>query len=371
MSKVLITESYLDAIADAIRGKNGTQNTYTPAQMAAAVQAISTGSNIPVLLMVTTQPTKKSYDAGDELDLTGIVVTATYSDGTTANVTSSCTFSPADGDTLSTVGTQTITATYTVTDTSTGHNYTLTLTATTTVTVESALTIVSWASGSDADVAAMIDAARAGTIDLQQDGGWAVGDVRTIHIDAFTGGGNVSHSAQDCDIVITSFDDYMNCGNVLQFDFKGALEAGNRINSSDTNAGGYGATEMKTITLPALVDALPEWLRTRLIEFSVLVSEGGASSVIETVSGNKLALRSEIEILPSLTYSPPGEGFHVPYYNSNERRTKVVKSSGITSWWTRSPWQSLDVRFVAIAGSSSATISSDKNTIGVSPFGCL
>ena len=40
MSKVLITENYLDAIADAIRGRNGTQNTYTPAQMAAAVAAI-------------------------------------------------------------------------------------------------------------------------------------------------------------------------------------------------------------------------------------------------------------------------------------------------------------------------------------------
>lgn len=40
MSKVLVTESYLDDIADAIRGRNGTQNTYTPSQMAAAVTAI-------------------------------------------------------------------------------------------------------------------------------------------------------------------------------------------------------------------------------------------------------------------------------------------------------------------------------------------
>ena len=40
MSKVLITESYLSAIANAIRGRNGTQNTYTPAQMAAAVTAV-------------------------------------------------------------------------------------------------------------------------------------------------------------------------------------------------------------------------------------------------------------------------------------------------------------------------------------------
>jgi len=40
MSQVLVTESYLSGIADAIRGRNGTQNTYTPSQMAAAVTAI-------------------------------------------------------------------------------------------------------------------------------------------------------------------------------------------------------------------------------------------------------------------------------------------------------------------------------------------
>ena len=43
MGKVLITESYLDDIANAIRGKNGSIDTYTPAQMAAAVAAIPTG----------------------------------------------------------------------------------------------------------------------------------------------------------------------------------------------------------------------------------------------------------------------------------------------------------------------------------------
>ena len=40
MSKVLITDTYLDDIADAIRGRNGTQNTYKPSQMAAAVTAV-------------------------------------------------------------------------------------------------------------------------------------------------------------------------------------------------------------------------------------------------------------------------------------------------------------------------------------------
>jgi len=37
MSKVLITESYLEDIADAIRSKNGSSNTYKPSQMSTAI----------------------------------------------------------------------------------------------------------------------------------------------------------------------------------------------------------------------------------------------------------------------------------------------------------------------------------------------
>lgn len=40
MGKVLVTDTYLSNIANAIRGKNGTNNTYTPAQMATAIQNI-------------------------------------------------------------------------------------------------------------------------------------------------------------------------------------------------------------------------------------------------------------------------------------------------------------------------------------------
>lgn len=44
MSKVLVTESSLAGIAAAIREKNGSSDTYMPGQMAAAIQAIPTGT---------------------------------------------------------------------------------------------------------------------------------------------------------------------------------------------------------------------------------------------------------------------------------------------------------------------------------------
>lgn len=71
----------------------------------------STPTPTPTLesIDVTTLPSKTTYQVGDTLDTTGIVVTATYSDESTVDVTSSCSYSPT---TLSTAGNQTITVTY-------------------------------------------------------------------------------------------------------------------------------------------------------------------------------------------------------------------------------------------------------------------
>lgn len=62
-------------------------------------------------LEITSPPTKTAYKVGEALDLTGIVVTASYSDGTSADVTSQCTFSPANGASI-TAQTTAVTATY-------------------------------------------------------------------------------------------------------------------------------------------------------------------------------------------------------------------------------------------------------------------
>jgi hypothetical protein len=64
-------------------------------------------------IAVTTPPTKTVYIIGEMLDLTGIVVTATYSDSSTEDVTADCTSNPANSEVLNTLGTQTITISYT------------------------------------------------------------------------------------------------------------------------------------------------------------------------------------------------------------------------------------------------------------------
>lgn len=55
MSKVTVTESYLEDIGDAIREKLNTSQGYTPGQMAAAIQAIPTGGITPTGTISITQ----------------------------------------------------------------------------------------------------------------------------------------------------------------------------------------------------------------------------------------------------------------------------------------------------------------------------
>ena len=67
MAKVLVNESSLTGIANAIRGKNGSTTTYKPSEMAAAITAISGGGSEPVIeaLSVTSNGT---YTAPDGVD---------------------------------------------------------------------------------------------------------------------------------------------------------------------------------------------------------------------------------------------------------------------------------------------------------------
>lgn len=71
-------------------------------------------------IAVTTQPTNKTYNVGASFNKAGMVVTATYSDGSTADVTNSCTISP------STMAANTTSVTVSYTEDSVTKNATIT-----------------------------------------------------------------------------------------------------------------------------------------------------------------------------------------------------------------------------------------------------
>ena len=241
--------------------------------------------------------------------------------------------------------------------------------------------IASWASGTDEQIVALLQAAHNGDIDLQQDAGWAVGDRRTISIEAFSDG-DITPPAQTRVIVISSFDNYENCGCVMQFDFEdeitGYKSAGCMFDS--TPIGGYNDSKIYNITLPTLVAALPTWLKNNLIEFSVKVATAPGNSTIKTVTGNKLALRSCVEVTGAAGSSGSGysgEGSLIPYYSVSEKRIKrgamyyASQSNQKVAWYLRSP-STLDGAYLLInsSGNSDWFSMSPTQTYGLSPFGC-
>ncbi len=82
MAKVVVSETYLSDIADAIRAKNGTANTYTPAQMAGAISAISGGSspnlqaktNISPIASNQTIQADSGYDGLSSVQINAVVL---------------------------------------------------------------------------------------------------------------------------------------------------------------------------------------------------------------------------------------------------------------------------------------------------------
>lgn len=64
------------------------------------LQSIKTNLTYPTSFEVTSPPTKIEYQEDEALDLTGLVVTATFNDGTSKDVTSQCTITPANGTVL-------------------------------------------------------------------------------------------------------------------------------------------------------------------------------------------------------------------------------------------------------------------------------
>lgn len=73
MGKVLVTDTYLNDIADAIRNKNGKATQYYPAQMASAINGISTGFT-PYNIKIIQSPGQTiwlKYDGGESKSVTG------------------------------------------------------------------------------------------------------------------------------------------------------------------------------------------------------------------------------------------------------------------------------------------------------------
>lgn len=76
MGRVLVSDTYLTDIANAIRGKNGSTDSYTPQQMASAIENIPSGGGNYFALNLHSI----NYDEDFTIYLSGITESSTWQD---------------------------------------------------------------------------------------------------------------------------------------------------------------------------------------------------------------------------------------------------------------------------------------------------
>lgn len=319
-------------------------------------------------ISITTAPAKTTYYKGDSLDLTGMVVTATFSSGATEVVTSGCSFSPTNGSALSSYGAVTVKASYTE------NGVTKTATTPVTVTVK---TVAFNDSATDQEIIDMLDAHEQGIINITDY--WTVNDTRTASISsiAATGVGE-SHAAQQVHVVLShrggqTLEDGSAC--TFQWDFVEALVEAGYMNSSNTNSGGYDGSARAPWNDTPMYNALPAWLKKMTKPFKVTSGVGGGASSGLQTTVHKLALRAEKEVFGTMSYSFSDEAnalTQVDYYKTADNRKKKRGISGsVNLWWLRSSSSGYSNRFCDVGSGGSADRSYAGYTYGLAPFGCF
>lgn len=319
-------------------------------------------------ISITTAPAKTTYYKGDSLDLTGMVVTATFSSGASEDVTSGCSFNPAAGSALSSYGTVTVTVTYTENG--------VTKTATTTVTVT--VKVVAFSnSATDQEIIDMLDAHEQGIINITDY--WTVNDTRTASISSIAATGvDESHAAQQVHVVLShrggqTLENGSAC--TFQWDFVEALAESGYMNSSNTNSGGYDGSARAPWNDTPMYNALPAWLKKMTKPFKVTSGKGGGASSGLQTTVHKLALRAEKEVFGSCTYSFSDEAnalTQVDYYKTaNNRKKKRGISGSVGSWWLRSSLSGTSSYFCYVGSDGSAYNYYASDTRGLAPFGCF
>ncbi len=163
------------------------------------------------------------------------------------------------------------------------------------------------------------------------------------------------------------------------FGMKGVMNATQRMNSTNTNAGGWGATSMRTYLKDNVFPALPQQWRVMIKTVEVLSSKGGTSAEI-IKSEDKLFLFSLAEVginVNDVPYKdevdPDAEEIAFSLFtNATSRIKKYYNGAGTASdWWLRSPAASQSTSFSFINSGGSNYFSNANSNYGVAFGFCI
>lgn len=235
--------------------------------------------------------------------------------------------------------------------------------------------IVTWTSGTDEQIIAMLEAHYQGILDIHDY--WSVGDARNITLSAMSAAYNEqAQTQQSFDFVLTHAggkylaDGVTECA--FQVDQRYCFNTSNRMNATAINKKGWGGSIMRSWCNDTYYNAIPSSIRGIFKQFINQTGTGnGSTSGVENTI-DYFALRAEVEIFGSTTYSVSGEGSQIKWYETVANRNKYVNGS-LGSWWLRSPRSGNTKQFCQAAYVAGYQNSCDNanNAKGTAPFGVI
>ena len=341
MTIQFIEESTLTAMADAIRAGTGKTGTMKPSNMPTEIAAIKTYSREGKYVWSVQSGNGTTVDANAETKYVASNDKNAY---------------PSDGWV--------------------GHDYFKL--------VKGGLKIVTWADGTDEEIAAMVDAADKGEINLADY--WNVGDERTVSLSAMAATGvGESHAAQTATLVLmdktcTGFTfATATSGGKTKPSFivglKNSLAEAGYMNEARTNANGWSGSERRTWCNNVFRMAIPSGLRGIFKQFKWKQGQGGrnSSGLLETT--DYFGFAPEKAVFGSNTYSFADEAAlyaQWAWYKTAANRIKKMGESGSArNWWECSPGSGINGIFCDVDSGGYASSYAANGARGLAPFGCI
>ena len=155
----------------------------------------------------------------------------------------------------------------------------------------------------------------------------------------------------------------------LTFGLKDCLNTTYRMNSSNTNAGGWGSCALRATLRGDIWNQLPSDLRGVIKEVTKKASAGNLSSIISSYT-DTLFLFAENEIFGNTQYSVNGEGTQYARFTTSNTRIKRLNGSA-TNWWLRSPYSGADISFCRVLSGGKAGSYAASSSLGVAFGFCV
>ena len=175
-----------------------------------------------------------------------------------------------------------------------------------------------------------------------------LGDTKEIELTGFTNEETDSNGLYTIRIANTSTPEECNtegfsqtaCGFVIEFADRITNHA---MNSTDTNVGGWNASEMRTYVNETIYNAFPEELKESLIDTYVVSGHGSNSGETNFTTTDKLYLLSPKEVLGEVSNDTSKEQTRqLDYYKSigvtTDNYSGAIKNNNgsASCWWLRS-----------------------------------